>query len=260
MTIRVGVTCNLDRGDVVRDAYPGKRLAYGEESFTAALARAGALPFLLPPLADEARLRAFIDHIDALIFTGGADVSPLAYGEAPLRPEWAGDPRRDAYELALLRPAMAASLPVLAVCRGHQFVNVALGGTLFQDLDTLRPGPIRHRDQARYDDHGHPVRVDPESWLHRVHGGRDEIVVNSVHHQGIHALAPGLRATAWAPDGLVEAYESIDRDHLLVGVQWHPEWMTDDPPRAPARDPHGARARGDDLFTAFIAAVRERRG
>lgn len=253
MTLRVGLTCNLDHGAVIRDAYPGKPLHYGEQAFAAALARAGALPFLLPPLADPHQLRDFIGHVDALVLTGGADVSPLAYGEAPLRPEWAGDPERDAYELALLRPAMAASLPVLAVCRGHQFVNVALGGSLYQDLDALRPGAIRHRDQARYDDHEHAVRVDPESWLHRVHG-RDEIVVNSVHHQGIHALAPGLRATAWAPDGLVEAYESIDRAHLLVGVQWHPEWMTVDHPRS------GVRSRGDDLFAAFIAEVRARRG
>ncbi|MEZ4453671.1 MAG: gamma-glutamyl-gamma-aminobutyrate hydrolase family protein [Nannocystaceae bacterium] len=248
--LRVGVTCALDHGSVVRDAYPGKTLHFAEHAFSAAIARAGGLPLLIPALEDEHQLRRYIDHLDALVFTGGADVHPGAYDEAPLRPEWAGDPLRDAYELTLLRPALAERLPVLAVCRGHQFVNVALGGTLYQDLPTLLPGAIAHRDQARYDDHEHAVRVAPGSWLHHVVGA-DEVVVNSIHHQGVRTLAPGLRATAWAPDGLIEAYESIDRAHLLVGVQWHPEWMTDDHPRSESR------ARGDDLFAAFLSAVRD---
>jgi putative glutamine amidotransferase len=248
--LRVGLSCSIFHADPEREVFRGKTLHYGEEEFCAMVAGAGGLPYVIPDLGDAALLRAMVDDLDALILTGGADISPGAYGEAPLRPEWAGDAIRDAYERVLFDEAYARRTPILAVCRGVQFVNVALGGDLFQDLPSQRPGPIAHRDDVRYDDNDHGLRIAASSWLHRVYGAT-ELVVNSIHHQGIRRLAEPLRATAWAPDGLVEGVEATD-GRLLHGVQWHPEWLGAHHPRS------HERSRGDLLFAAFLDAVRER--
>ncbi|MEZ4379822.1 MAG: gamma-glutamyl-gamma-aminobutyrate hydrolase family protein [Nannocystaceae bacterium] len=248
--LRVGLSASIFHADPEREVFRGKTLHYGEEAFCAMVAGAGGLPYVLPDLGDPAPLRAMVADVDALILTGGADIDPAAYGEAPRRPEWAGDAIRDAYERVLFAAAYASDTPILAVCRGLQFVNVALGGDLYQDLPSQRPGPIAHRDDVRYDDNDHDVTIAAGSWLHAVYGAT-ELVVNSVHHQGIRRLAPPLRATAWASDGLIEGIEAAD-GRLLHGVQWHPEWLGPDHPRS------HARSRGDRLFAAFLDAVRER--
>ncbi|MCB9701878.1 MAG: gamma-glutamyl-gamma-aminobutyrate hydrolase family protein [Myxococcales bacterium] len=249
--LRVGISCSIFHADPEREVFRGKTLHYGEEEFCAMVAGAGGLPYIIPDLKDRSTLAAFVADLDALILSGGADVSPRAYGEAPLRPEWAGDPIRDAYERALLDAAFAHQRPILAVCRGIQLLNVALGGALYQDLPSQRPGPIAHRDNHRYDDHDHPVTIAEGSWLAGVYGP-GEHTVNSVHHQGIRVLAEGLRASAWASDGLIEGVEAADPARLWVGVQWHPEWLGAEHPRS------AARTRGDRLFAAFLEGVRAR--
>ncbi len=248
--LRLGLSCAILHADPGRPVFGGKALHCADDEVSAAITRAGALPFLLPALHDPRALAALVAGVDALVLTGGADVSPLAYGEAPLRPEWSGDPRRDAYERALLDAALALGRPILAICRGVQLLNVALGGSLWQDLPSQRPGEIRHRDPDRYDDHDHHVAVDPASWLHAIYGAT-ELVVNSVHHQGIRRLARPLRAVAHAPDGLVEAVEWAGDERLIIGVQWHPEWL---PPTHPRRD---ERSSGDALFAAFVDAIAD---
>ncbi|WP_434418538.1 gamma-glutamyl-gamma-aminobutyrate hydrolase family protein [Nannocystis pusilla] len=247
----IGMSCGTSYPDPSRLLFLGKSLDYGEQRLSAALARAGALPFLLPVLPDTSLLVALVERVDALVLSGGSDVAPGVYGEAPLRPEWAGDPARDAYEQALLGAALAQGKPVLGVCRGVQLLNAALGGSLYQDIGFQVPGALVHRDAARYDDNEHTVRLHEESWLAPLYGSR-EILVNSVHHQAIKALAPGLRACAWAPDGIVEAAADERRD--IYGVQWHPEWLD---PGSPHYD---RRAAGDPIFAAFIARVRIRAG
>lgn len=252
MPPRIGITCGLLPPDPERPLFKGKPLAYGEANLSAAVARAGGLPYLLPDLPDAAQLTAMIDDLDALVLSGGTDVSPQAYGEQPIDPRWPGDPERDAYERTLITAALARHLPVLGVCRGIQILNAVLGGNLWQDLPSQFGGEHVHRDWDNYDDNEHRVRIADGSWLASVHGA-GEYLVNSVHHQAVRTLAPGLTATAWSSDGLVEALERIDDDHFLVGVQWHPEWLH-------ARSPHAARrAPGDPLFAAFLAAVAARR-
>jgi len=251
--LRVGLSASLFHPDKARKIYRGKTLSYGEGEFCHHVATAGGLPYILPALAGTIgvrTLRSMIGELDALILTGGADISPQSYGEEPLRPEWSGDPIRDRYERVLFDAASASSTPILAVCRGHQLVNVAMGGTLYQDLKAQRPGSVIHRDDVLYDDTLHRVRLAAGSWIRRVYGDAETLVVNSVHHQGIRALAPGLRATAWAEDGLIEAYETDDDSRLLYGVQWHPEWLGDEHPKS------AARSRGQTIFAAFFADVR----
>jgi putative glutamine amidotransferase len=235
--------------------FKGKTLLFVEESLTHWLLEGGAIPVLLPTVGGPFAAADLVAGVDALVLQGGADVAPASYRETPLRPEWSGDKVRDDYETALLHAALAQGRPVLGVCRGLQLINVALGGSLLQDIATQRPGALLHREFERYDDLQHDVRFEDGSWLalaYRRAGGR----VNTVHHQAIDRLAPRLKVEARAvPDGVIEAarYEpgGPGEPPFVYGVQWHPEFQDPDDaallPTAPLRDMlcNAARARRD---------------
>jgi putative glutamine amidotransferase len=172
--------------------------------------------------------------LDGVLFSGGADLSPLHYGEEPLRPAWEGDPVRDAYELRLVRAARQLGLPLLGICRGAQLLNVALGGSLYQDINTLIPNSLIHRCPTKYDSLEHSVTISPDSWLSSLYTD-SALVVNTVHHQAVKELAPGLMPTAQAPDGVVESFQLIDDKNWIVGIQWHPEWLEGDDHRLDGR-------------------------
>ena len=224
----VGVTMNRLPADPERAAYNGRELLYTEESMGRWLIGRGhatvALPFVPAHRDHSACARAQAAHLDALVIHGGADVAPPSYGEQPLRPEWAGDAPRDRYEIACIRACMSRGVPILGVCRGHQILNVACGGTLYQDIAEQVGPEIAHRDAERYHRLDHPVCLEPGSILHGLYGvqhGR----VNSVHHQAIKACAPDLEPCAWAPDGVIEGVWHTDPDVWALGVQWHPEFQ-----------------------------------
>ena len=188
-------------------------------AYVRALAGAGLVPLVIPPiLAPEAACGA-LDRVQGLVLTGGEDVEPARYRATPHSKLGEVDPLRDALELALIAGARARRLPILAICRGIQIVNVALGGTLYQDLPTERPGPIDHSDTGSH----HGLRIEPGSLMHRTLGTVGA-VVNSRHHQAIRDLAPPLRATAWSEDGVIEGAEPRSGGELwMLAVQWHPE-------------------------------------
>jgi len=211
------------------------------ENYLEALQSAGLIPVLIPVSGDPGGAADMLDRIDGLVLTGGGDVLPAAYGAAP-EPQTANvDSRRDAVESRLVRLARERDLPVLAICRGIQVMNVALGGTLIQDLPAADPPRPGHLVTEAWNGTAHPVRLEPGSRLHELLGA--EIMVNSLHHQGIAALAPGLRATGRAPDGLIEAVEDPGA-RFLVAVQWHPEML-------------GPGHAGSAVFREFAAAARE---
>jgi putative glutamine amidotransferase len=187
-------------------------------SYVRALIAAGLTPLLVPPILDPAGAGGVVEAVSGLVLTGGEDLHPSSYGETPHARLEETDGARDAVEIALYRAARARGLPVLAICRGIQLVNVAEGGTLYQDLPSEQPSPINHVDPKGR----HALRVAPGSLLHRAIG--DPASVNSRHHQAIKRLAPGLRAVAWAGDGVIEGVESGDGNApWLLAVQWHPE-------------------------------------
>jgi putative glutamine amidotransferase len=190
-----------------------KMLHYVEDGIAQWLQSRGALLFVLPL---SSRAADYAQALDGLVLQGGADISPLAYGEEPLKPEWAGDPLRDRYEIELVRAFADARKPVLGICRGAQLINVALGGSLHQDI------PAHRSDE--YDLHAHEVRLEPGSGLARLYGETGPRRVVSIHHQAISRLGRGLRVEAHSdPDGVVEAIRG-EGPNYVCGVQWHPEF------------------------------------
>ena len=194
-------------------------------SYTAALRAAYGIPLLLPAdRADEAD--TILERVDGLILTGGGDVDPSIYGREP-QPSIAGsDIDRDRFEIQLVRAARERAVPVLAICRGLQVANVACGGDLVTDIPSGVPGEVGHRAGEPGHLATHRVRLDPGSRLVRLVGD-GTAQVNSSHHQAARRIGQGLRAVAWAPDGVIEAIESDSDRWWLLGVQWHPE----QPPR-----------------------------
>lgn len=192
----------------------------------------GAVPWMIPLLHDdEETLRAVYEELDGVFLPGGADIDPASYREERHPSCDRSDPPRDAVEVALVKWALADRKPVFGVCRGLQLINLAAGGTLYQDLADQRPGSVKHdyfpfRDGFARDYMAHDVEVTPDTRLARA-AGSTRFRVNSMHHQGVRDLGDGLVVSAVAPDGVVEGLESPADHHFLVGVQWHPEVLSD---------------------------------
>lgn len=190
-------------------------------AYVHAVASAGGAPVLIPCGLDETALRAILTRIDGLVLTGGGDIDPAAYGDPPSAGLQLVDPQRDQTELALARWAVNDGLPLLGICRGLQVLNVALGGSLIQDIQRDRPGSLPHAAADSADEVCHAVAIEAATALARVLES-EGFQVNSSHHQAIRGLAPPLQVVARASDGVIEAVEM--RDHLFAfGVQWHPE-------------------------------------
>ncbi len=227
--IRIGLSARIAHPALGSHGLQTKTLQVLEQSIAQWVMARDVIVLMVPSVVQDGmlirsniRLRDYAEYLDGLILQGGTDVSPRAYGEEPLRPEWAGDPVRDAYELELLHEFMEAGKPVLGICRGMQLINVALGGSLHQDLPSLRPGSVAHESEA-YDRNFHSVTFAEGSqlcrWFQGVAGGR----VVSIHHQGVNRLGRDVLVEATSEDGEVEAIRWKGRS-FVYGVQWHPEF------------------------------------
>jgi putative glutamine amidotransferase len=254
--VRIGLSARIFHPEPDAKGIRSKTLQVLEQSVAQWVTVRDVLLLMVPSVVQDGvllrsniRLRDYAEHLDGLILQGGADVSPRAYGEEPLRPEWSGDPVRDAYELELLHEFMEARKPVLGICRGMQLINVALGGSLYQDIATEVAGASAHQT-ADYDRHVHEVRFSAGGLLARLWPEHDGGGVVSIHHQAVRALGRDLEVEAVCPhDGLVEAIRGKGRGFLL-GVQWHPEFHH--PGDAAVLDM-------TPLLDAFIEAARKRR-
>lgn len=229
--LRIGVSARIQYGDAGRPGYLKKNIYYLEQTFARWLQSAGVLVYLVADVVDRAgpagalTLADYAAELDGLVLQGGTDIAPQMYGETPLRPEWAGDPERDRYELELLNHFIDANKPVLGVCRGQQLINVALGGTLYQDTLTQKPGAHLHQDIAVYDDQYHHIEILPGTQLAGIYPGVWRAKVNSLHHQAVNRLGEGLGIEARsAEDDVIEAIRHSGPQYL-VGVQWHPEFL-----------------------------------
>src|SRR3954468_10375284 len=206
---------------------PRRMLALGV-SYLEAVEAAGGIPVILAPLPAR-RLEGIIDRLDGICLSGGPDLEPGCYGAHAHSQLGPTEPEVDLFELALVRAARRRGLPLLAICRGMQVLNVARGGTLLQHLPDLSE-EIRHRQTEPASQATHDVALAEDSKLRRIAGG-ERIAVNSFHHQAIDALGGGLVPVGWADDGVIEAVE-VPGEPFTIGVQWHAECLTDRPEQA----------------------------
>jgi putative glutamine amidotransferase len=215
----IGITCDYDSAD------PGK--FWLREEYAAAVLDAGGMPFLLAPLAGL-NVADVAGKLSGFVITGGGfDIEPHYYGEAPLPGLGKLNPRRSGFELELVRWAFKNNFPILGICGGMQAINVALGGTLYQDIPTQLPGAALNHEQGR-STQAHEVSIEPNTLLAGLLQ-KTATETNSSHHQSVKKIAPGFRASATAPDGIIEAIENKD-SRFMLGVQWHPESLyVDDP-------------------------------
>lgn len=216
----IGITASNDI--LSGESFPGSRRQIMNMEYGEALLLAGAVPLVLVQTKDPVVIEAQMALIDGLLLTGGVDVAPLFYGEEPHAQLGWVDADRDAYEFSLLRQAEELQKPVFGICRGIQVINVAFGGSLYQDLSQVENCQLQHRQKASRDSVSHSVDIIKGTYLAKLFG--EKSMVNSFHHQAIKKIAPGFKVSAFSPDGIVEGIER-EGAHFVLGVQWHPEHL-----------------------------------
>ncbi|MEO7031447.1 MAG: gamma-glutamyl-gamma-aminobutyrate hydrolase family protein [Herbaspirillum sp.] len=259
-TLKIGISARIFHPETGATGLRGRTLQYLEESIAQWVMSRNVLVFMVPTVNNkgmlhqsEIRLRDYARHLDGLVLQGGADVAPQTYSEEVTRPEWNGDRARDMYELELLHEFIEAGKPVLGICRGCQLINVAFGGTLYQDIASEVPGAIEHVNDL-YDGNHHPIVFPKGSSLTSLFAPQpapeQTYLVNSIHHQAVKDLGRNVTVEALsARDNMVEAIR-YRKSAFVVGLQWHPEFH---------------RAAGPELMDCtpildgFLRAARETR-
>jgi len=215
----IGITCSYDWN---------KGYFRLNRAYVTAIERAGGVPIILPSISPD-NIREIVGIVDGVLLSGGVDIDPHLYGEKPIHKMGKIDPDRDLFEIELTKEVLRRELPLLAICRGIQVLNVAAGGTLYQDIESQVKGSIKHKWHtpsgldAPPSYPTHIVKIKAGSMLHKIFG-KQELRVNSFHHQAVKDVGKKFIATAWAEDEVIEAIEYTGSSFIL-GVQWHPEWM-----------------------------------
>jgi putative glutamine amidotransferase len=215
MKPRIGITCNVANKN--SDFYA--KLHYRNIDV---ISKAGGLPIILPSTGEECE--EYLAILDGIYFSGGIDINPMFFGEDPICGVESTNIERDRFEIELYKKAVRIDLPMLGVCRGMQVINIAAGGTIYQDLSAQLPNSICHnQDGSPLSDYFHKILIEENSKLYNIHKNK-EIYTNTFHHQAVKDVAPGFKITAKTKDGVIEAIESINNRYILA-VQWHPEHM-----------------------------------
>lgn len=220
----------------------GLERSYVNHDYITAIEAAGGVPILLPVVEQDDTVIRQIDSVDAILLSGGYDPNPLLYGENPTRRIDFIYPEVDEHQLKAIRCASAAGKPILGICRGLQILNIAFGGTLYQDLSLIPNSYVQHQQKSRKHSAGHQVSIVAKTMLAEIFGAT-EIVTNSFHHLAVREVAPGFVASAFAVDGVIEGIEKADRSPVMA-VQWHPEMMWEKDPSMLA------------LFSRFVDVAR----
>lgn len=241
----IGITCSRSVNGRWSDYSLGHFMEFAFDAYSQAVLNCGGAPLLVPISQDKNSLTAVCRRIDGLILSGGPDINPRFYKEEPRQGLMDVDEDQDRMEIELTRQAVAADLPLFGICRGLQVLNVAMGGTLYQDIASQAPKACNHSPRADRSTVSHKVRIEPRTRLQSILQRRS-LWVNSKHHQAVNQPAAGVKVSAVATDGIIEALEVLDRT-FVIAVQWHPEglWEKD--------------AASRKLFKALIAAAAQRK-
>jgi len=223
--VKIGVSGSfmIDEGGM----FPGYRRAYVNDDYIQSVVMAGGVPYIIPVVYDDDVMREQLENVDALILSGGHDINPLEWGEEPSQKLGGILPLRDTFDFKLLKIAMEMKKPILGICRGEHIINVANGGSLYQDLSFIDGCYIKHNQEHLSNIPTHHVNVEKDSKLENIIG--ESTLINSFHHLAVKDVAPGFKVCARAKDGVVEAIEK-EGEEFIIGVQWHPEMMTKDCP------------------------------
>ncbi|NQW79809.1 MAG: type 1 glutamine amidotransferase [Polaromonas sp.] len=229
-TLRIGISARIFHPEPGGVGLRSKNLQYLEESIAQWVMSRDVLVFMIPTVntggllhPSNITLRHYARHLDGLVLQGGADVSPQSYSQSPTQPEWGGDRARDVYELELLHEFVDAGKPVLGICRGCQLINVAFGGTLYQDIATEAPAANAHVN-AQYDQLHHSINFAKGSSLGALYPKLSEALVNSIHHQAVKDLGRDITVEARShSDNIIEAIR-YQKANFVMGLQWHPEF------------------------------------
>ena len=234
----IGVTADLSGVPAKGTNSAQERALFLPQRYCHAIQEVGGIPLILPPIASRIGLRRILRCLDAILISGGNfDIHPSYYGEKPIRALGLIKEERTEFELELVDLALKQNLPLLGICGGAQAINVALGGSLYQDIATQLPNATKH-EQKR----GHPITIHPGTRLRQI-VQRETMEVNTTHHQAVRNVGKGLAINATAEDGLIEGLES-SKHRFALGVQWHPEILVH-------QDPSERR-----IFSSFISAAR----
>lgn len=213
----IGVTASKERGS-------GFTYQKVNDCNLKALIEAGAVPVILPVTGEDELIHRYLEIVDGIYFSGGGDIDPLIFGENPIKEIKEIDYDRDEFEIKLFKKAVIKKIPMLGICRGAQIMNVAAGGTLYQDIYAQKEASLGHSPKYAYGGYGHhKVKIMNHSKLYDIFQS-EEIVVNSYHHQAVREVAEGFKITAISEDGIIEGIESENLP-FAVGIQWHPEIM-----------------------------------
>ncbi|MFQ6040662.1 MAG: gamma-glutamyl-gamma-aminobutyrate hydrolase family protein [Candidatus Poribacteria bacterium] len=237
----IGITCGSDVSASSAGGRVYRKNSVGSD-YINAIEHAGGAPIVLPIVEDAECISSFIDIIDGLLLSGGGDIDPSFFNEEPIPAIGSIDPRRDSIEISLSKAALEQNLPVLAICRGIQVLNVAAGGTLYQDISQHSKETLKHRQSAPGWHASHTIQMEPGSLMYGMFDKRTG-KVNSFHHQAVRDVADGFYVSARSNDGIIEAIESREY-RFMLGVQFHPEMMYQHHPAAA------------NIFAAFVKACK----
>ncbi|MEG0842991.1 MAG: gamma-glutamyl-gamma-aminobutyrate hydrolase family protein [Romboutsia sp.] len=217
----IGILGNLDFMN--DDSIPGLEQSYVCNDYINTVINGGGVPFIVPVNTNEEVIRRQLEIVDGIVISGGWDVNPLLYGEEPENELTFVYPEVDDFDLIAIKIALELEKPILGICRGLQVLNVALGGTMYQDLKYIEESHIKHSQSTKKYLGTHSIKIEEGCKLEVILG--NDVLVNSYHHQSIKKLGEGLKAIAYSKDGVIEAIEK-EGTKFVVGVQWHPEMMS----------------------------------